>query len=156
MLSLSKTNKRRSIASVAAIAAAFLFLLPATVSAMSLTEYQQKIKQAVNALDTLSKAEKNESETDFNNRLLQTVEAVQATLPQHLTVEVNGEVYQVDNSSIHKTLEDVKSLSVEEQFKKIIQVKQILHALEVRLEERAAANASDETKDQAKSRLEGI
>jgi len=154
MLSLSKTDKRRSLASVAVIA--LLFLFPVTVSAISLTEYQQKIKQAINALDTLSQVEKNESETDFNNRLLQTIESVQATLPEHLTVEVNGEVYQVDNSSIHKTLEDVKSLAVEEQFKKIIQVKQILHALEVRFAERVGATASDETKEQAKSRLESI
>ncbi len=138
------------------IAAAFLFLVPATVSAISLSEYQQKIKQAVTALDTLSQTDEHESESDFHNRLLQTIEAVRATFPEHLTVETNGEVYQVDNSSLHKTLEDLKSLPVVDQFKKIVDVKETLQALEVRIAERIAATTSGETKEQAKSRLEGI
>jgi len=156
MPSLSKTDKRRSLASMVVIAAAFLFLVPATVSAISLSEYQQKIKQAVTALDTLSQTDEHESESDFHNRLLQTIEAVRATFPEHLTVEANGEVYQVDNSSLHKTLEDLKSLPVVDQFKKIVDVKETLQALEVRIAERIAATALGETKEQAKSRLEGI
>jgi hypothetical protein len=156
MLSLSKTNKRRGLASVVVIAAGFLFLFPATVFAIPLTEYQHKIKQAITALDTLSQVDEHESESDFNNRMVQTIEAVRATLPEHMTVEANGEVYEVDNSSLHKTLEELKSLSVEDQFKKIVEVKETLQALEVRLAERIAATASGETKEQGKSRLEGI
>jgi len=155
MLALSKTETR--LASMIVIALAFLFAFPDPVSAIPLSEYQQKIKQAVTVLDTLSEVvNEHEGESQFQKLLPQTIDAVRATLPEHLTVEANGEVYQVDNSSLYKTLEDLKSLSVEAQIKKIVDIKEMLQALEVRLEERISATASGENKEQAKRRLEGI
>src|SRR5262249_50689515 len=156
MLSLSKTDHRRSHASVIVIAVAFLFLFPATVFAISLREYQHKIEQAITALDTLAQVDEHETESDFNKRLVQTVEAVRVALPEHLTVEANGETYEVDNSALHKTLEDIKSVSVEEQLKKIDDMKATLRALEARIVERVSAQPGVETKDQAKGRLESI
>ena len=155
MLSLSKTEKR--LARVIVIAVAFLFAFPDSVSAIPLSEYQQKIKQAVTALETLTQAaDEHEGEIEFHIRLPQTIDAVRAALPEHLTVEANGEVYQVDFSSLYKTLEDLKSLSVEDQIKKISDIKELLQALDARLEERLSATASGENKEQAKRRLEGI
>jgi hypothetical protein len=81
---------------------------------------------------------------------------MRVALPERFTVEENGDVCKLDNSSLHKTLEDLKSLSVEEQLKKIDEVKATLQALEMRIAERIAATPSGETKDQAKSRLESI
>ena len=155
MLSAAKTSQCRALASVVVILVA-LFVFPATASAISLTEYQHKIKQAITALDTLAQVDEHESEADFKNRLIQTIDAVRVALPEHFTVEEKGDVYEVDNSPLHKTLEDLKSLSVEEQFKKITEVKELLQALDRRLSERSSAIASGETKDQAKSRLENI
>src|SRR5689334_2884233 len=154
MLSLSKTDRRR--ARVVAIAAAFLFLLPATVSAIPLNEYHYKLEQAVTALDTLAQVDEHETESDFNKRLVQTVEAVRLALPEHFKVEANGEVYDVDNSALHKALEDLKSASNEDQRKKIDDVKATLKALEARIVERSSATAGGESKDQAKRRLESI
>jgi hypothetical protein len=149
MLSLAK--KSRSLAIVVV-----LFIFPASASAISLTEYQHKLKQAITALDTLAQVDEHETEDEFKNRLLQTIDAVRVGLPEQITVEENGDVCQVDNAALHKTLEDLKSLSVEEQFKKIDEVKATLQALEMRVAERIAATPSGETKDQAKSRLESI
>lgn len=149
MLSLAK--KCRFLAIVVA-----LFVFPATASAISLTDYQQKLKQAVTALDTLAQVDEHETEEEFNKRLLQTIDAVRVALPEHFTVEENGDVCQIDNSALHKTLEDLKSLSAEAKFKKINDVKDTLQALEMRIAERIAATPSGETKDQAKSRLESI
>src|SRR5215213_8411813 len=149
MLALAKRG--HSVAIVVA-----LFIFPATASAISLTEYQHKLRQAVTALDTLAQVDEHETEDHFKNRLLQTIDAVRVALPEHFTVEENGGVCEVDNSSLHKTLEDLKSLSIEDQFKKINEVKATLHALEMRIGERIAATPSGETKDQAKSRLESI
>lgn len=151
---LSLPQKYR--ACVVVIAAAFLFLFPPTVCAITLTEYQHKIDQAITALDTLAQVDEHETEDEFKNRLLRTIDAVRVALPEHFTVEENGDVCQVDNSSLHKTLEDIKSLSVEEQFKKINEAKDTLQALRARIAERLAAVPSGETKDQAKSRLESI
>ena len=154
MLSLAKTYQRRSLASLVVIAAAFLF--PVTVSAITLTEYQHKLKQAITALDTLAQIDEHESESDFKNRLLQTSEAVRVALPEHLTVEANGEVCEVDNSALHKILEDLESLSIEDQLKKTNEVKESLQSLEVRIAERIAATPRFETKEQAKLRLASI
>jgi hypothetical protein len=153
MPALAKTCQR-CLASLVVIAAAFLF--PMTVSAITLTEYQHKLKQAITALDTLAQIDEHESENDFKNRLLQTIDAVRVALPEHMTIAENGEVCEVDNSSLHKTLEDLKSLSIEDQFKKTNEAKQTLQALEVRIAERIAATAQIETKEQAKLRLAGI
>ena len=133
-----------------------LFIFPATASAISLTEYQHKLKQAITALDTLAQVDEHETEDQFKNRLQQTTDAVRVALPEHFTVEEIGDVCDVDNSALHKTLEDLKSLSFEDQFKKIEEVKATLQALEMRIAERIAATPTGETKDQAKSRLETI
>lgn len=155
MSSFAKTFQCRALASVVVIGFT-LFVFPTTASAISLTEYQHKIKQAITALDTLVQVDENETEADFKNRLTQTIDAVRVALPEHFTVEENGDVYEVDNSSLHKTLEDLKSLPVEEQLKKINEVKETLQALDRRISERSAAAPTGETKDQAKSRLESI
>ena len=155
MLSFAKTSQCRALASVVVIMVA-LFVFPATASAISLTEYQHKIEQAITALDTLAQTDEHETEADFQKRLVRTIDAVRVALPEHFTVEENGDVYEVDNSSLHKTLEDLKQLSVEEQFKKINEVKETLQALDRRISERSAAAVSGETKDQAKSKLESI
>jgi hypothetical protein len=156
MLSLFKTDHCRSRASVIVITAAFLFLFPATVSAIRLNEYQHKIEQAVTALDTLAQVDEHESQSDFSKRVVQTIDAVRVALPEHLTVEENGELYQVDNSAVHKALEDLRSVPVEDQIKKIDNVKATLRALEARITERISAVPGGEPKDQAKSRLESI
>ena len=155
MLSFAKTCQCRALASVVVIMVA-LFVLPATVSAISLTDYQRKLQQAITALDTLLQVDEHETEADFQKRLLQTIDDVRVTLPEHFTVEENGDVYEVDNSSLHKTLEDIKSLPAEEQVKKISEVEEMLQALEVRIGQRIFVTSTGETKDQAKSRLESI
>ena len=147
-------DRRGSLARVVMIAAAFLF--PVTVSAITLTEYQSKLKQAGHACDILVQIEDHETESDFRNHLLQTIDTVRVALPEHMTVEENGEVYNLDNSALHKTLEDLKTLSIDDQLKKINELKDTLHALETRIAERIAATHAGETKEQSKLRLAGI
>jgi hypothetical protein len=147
-------NCGHSLVRLVLIAAAFLF--PVTVSAITLTEYQQKLKQSVTAFDTLVQVDEHETESEFKNHVVETIDAVRAALPEHMTVEDNGEAYAVDNSALHKTLEALKSLSIEDQLKKIDDVKHTLSALETRIAERIAATRVGETKEQSKLRLAGI
>lgn len=154
MLSLSKSDCRHSLTRLVVIAAACLF--PMTVSAITLSEYQQKLKQAVTAFDALVPVDEHETESEFKNHLLQTIDAVLVTLPEHMTIEADGEPYTVDNTALHKTLEELKSLSIEDQLKKIDDVKHTLSALETRIAERIAATRVGETKEQSKLRLAGI
>ena len=155
MLSRSHTYHRRSFACVIAILAAFLFAVPITVSAIPLADYQQKIKQAINVIDSLDHVTENETEAEFTNRLAQTIQEVRVALPEHVTIDENG-FTDVDNSSLHKTLADLKDRSLEDQLKKLEEVKATLKALDQRVAERIAGIPMDQTKEQSKSRLESI
>src|ERR1041385_1836649 len=137
MLSLSKSDCRHSLMRLVVIAAACLF--PMTVSAITLTEYQQKLKQSVTAFDALVLVDEHETESEFKNHLLQTIDAVLVTLPEHMAIEADGEPYAVDNTALHKTLEELKSLSIKDQQKKIDDVKHTRSAREPRIAERIAA-----------------
>src|SRR5687767_1287615 len=100
MPQISKTQQR-SVAYVVVLVA-LLFVCPANVSAIPITEYQQRLKQAIDELVKVTKVEAGQHwvEADFENRMLETIELVRAKLPEHLTVEVDGEVYNLDNSSL--------------------------------------------------------
>jgi hypothetical protein len=154
MPQISKT-RRRSIACVVVLAA-FLFVCPASAAAIPITEYQQRLKQAIDELVKVVEVSKDFDEADFERRMLETVESVRNTLPEHLTVEVDGEVCNVDNSSLHKSLEDLKKLPGAKQFEKVEHIIQLLQAIEARIAERQAAGASAVSKEQAKSKLETI
>jgi hypothetical protein len=154
MPQISKTHRRR-IACVVVLAA-FLFVCPANAAAIPITEYQQRLKQAIDELVKVVEVSKDFDEADFERRMLETVESIRNTLPEHLTVEVDGEVCNVDNSSLHKSLEDLKKLPGAKQFEKVEHIIQLLQAIEARIAERQAAGASGVSKEQAKSKLETI
>jgi hypothetical protein len=151
---MSSPPKTYRLARLVVIAAVFLF--PVTVSAITLTEYQHQLKQSITALDTLVQVDEHETEAEFSNRLLQTVAAVRTALPEHMTIEDEGDVCAIDNSALHKTLEELKAFSIEDQLKKINDVKATLQSLETRLAERIAGIPVGETKQQAKQRLENV
>src|ERR1043165_9390227 len=108
MPSLSKMKCRRSLASLVVIAAAFLF--PVTVSALTLTEYQHRLKAAVTDLDVLTPADEHVTDSECKNRVLQASNPGRAPRPEHMTSEENGETYAVDNTALQKTPEDLKAL----------------------------------------------
>jgi Domain of unknown function (DUF4129) len=154
MLQISKTH-RRSVAGVIVLLAG-LFVCPANVAAIPLTEYEQRLIQAINDLTKLAHVDQDWDEADFEKRVLQTVDSIHTALPEHQTVETDGDVCNVDNSSLHKSLEDLKKLPPGEQYQKIEQITQTLKALEARIIERRTATKPGESKDQAKSKLESI
>lgn len=154
MPQISKMH-RRSVACVV-VWVAFLFVSPANVAAIPIIEYQQKLKQVINELVEVIEVNKDFDETDFENRMLETIELVRVTLPEHMTVEVDGEVCNVDNSALHKSLEELKKLPGAEQFEKVEKITEMLQAIEARIAERQAAVALAESKEQAKSKLESI
>lgn len=154
MPQILKTH-RRSVACVV-VSMAFLFVGPANVAAIPIAEYHQNLKHAIAELEKLVEVDKDWDETDFQNRLLQTIENIRTTLPVNQTIEVDGEVGTVDNSSIHKSLEDLKKLPATEQFDKVDHITELIKAIEARIAEREAAVERAQSKEQAKSKLESI
>ena len=154
MPQIPKTH-RRSVACVVVLMA-FLSICPAKVLAIPITEYQQRLTQVINELEKVVEVNKDFDEADFENRMLETIELVRTTLPEHLTVEVDGEVYNVDYSSLHKRLDELEKLPGAEQFEEVEKITEILQAIDARITERQEAVERAETKEQAKKKLEGI
>lgn len=148
---------RRSVACVVVLAA-FLFVCPANVAAIPIADYQRNLKHAINELVKVTEVEADQNwiEADFEKQLLETIEIVRVTLPEHVTVEADGEVYNVDYSWLHKNFEELKKLPGAKQFEKVEKIIELLQAIEVRITERQGATARAESKEQAKSKLETI
>ncbi|HXC73040.1 MAG TPA: DUF4129 domain-containing protein [Pyrinomonadaceae bacterium] len=128
-----------------------LFLFPVCASAIPISEYQQNLKNAIAALDTLDENE-DESESDYQKRFEQTVEGIRTSLPKTQTVEADGESCTVDNAWLHRALHELKS----DDFEKLNQILESLQAVEARVEERQATARSTDSKEWAKGRLEAI
>lgn len=145
----STKSYRRS----AVVLAALLFLCPASVVAIPLSQYQQNLQSAITALDTLSQTDEGESTNNYENRFNKTVEGVRSALPRNQTVESEGETYKVDNSWLHLALDELKNDVRRERIEQIIES---LRALDARIDERKGVGSPGESKDAAKNKLESI
>ncbi|HEX6719019.1 MAG TPA: DUF4129 domain-containing protein [Pyrinomonadaceae bacterium] len=124
--------------------------------AIPIAEYQQNLRRAITALDTLAQVDENETESDFNQRVKHTIEGVRRVLPQHQTIEAEAESCEVDNAWLHKSLDEIEKIDADEQAQRITQVVETLRALEARVVERENPGRLSDSKEQAKSRLESI
>jgi hypothetical protein len=142
------THYRYSLAAVFGVL--FLFLFPATAAAIPISDYYSNIKYAISTLGEL-----NPSGHDFDSELPKAVERVRTKLPKHQTVEFEGEVYNVDNSWLHKELDDLAK--ADNRTERLAQIVWTLQAIETRVAERANPGGSPaENKEWARTRLESI
>ena len=143
------THYRYSLAA-AVFSVLFLFLFPATVAAIPISDYQSNIKYAIATLWQLSQSGDN-----FDNELPTAVESVRTKLPKHETVEFEGEVSNVDNSWLHKELDALEK--ADKRSERLAHIVWTLQAIETRVAERANPGGSQaENKQWAKTRLESI
>jgi len=148
MSQFSTTHYRYSLAAV--FSALFLFLFPATVAAIPIADYHSNIKYAISTLGQLSQSGDN-----FNSELPEAVESVRTKLPKHETVEFEGEVYNVDNSWLHKELDELEK--ADNRSERLAHIVWTLQAIETRVAERANPGGSPtENKQWAKTRLESV
>jgi len=73
-------------------------------NANSLSQYHERVKQAVTALGTLSTSDKNETQTQFETRDHDTVQRVKELLPQSESLDHSGTTVSIDNSWLHLEL----------------------------------------------------
>jgi len=148
------TKHHRYIVACVVVLTAVLFVCPAKIPALPIAEYQQNLKNAITALDTLTQIDEDESTSAYENRFTQKIEGIRAALPQNQIVESGEDACNVDSSWLHKALDELKE-SVDRPAK-IHQIIQTLQAIEKRVAERQEPGQTVESKDQAKSRLESI
>ncbi len=116
-------------------AVALLALSAHTVNAITLTEYQKQIRQAVTALDTLMLRDEAEDFEAYDQRGVETVNGVRNLIPQPQTVEWNGVSYNVDNSWLHQDLNKYGTVMKRERPELLARISERLVALDERITE---------------------
>lgn len=136
-----------------------LLLLHASLSvclATPLSEYQRRLQQAINALDTLAQPDESETETERSGRITETLNAVRTTLPKTESVEWTGAGVRVDNEWLHRELEDYERVAPTERDNSLARVTERLQALEQRVAEIESAIGAAGNKTQASKKLAEI
>jgi hypothetical protein len=153
MFKLIQTRYRNAVARGLVTLTLFLFC-PATVSAIPIAEYHENLKKAILALETLFESGEDETTEDYALRFNAMIAGVREALPVNQQVEINGEVCNVDNSWLHKALDELDESA--DTLEKLGEIHETLEAIEERVAERQNAVAALESKSDAKSRLESI
>lgn len=148
------TSQYRHSTTLLAVLAALVFFCTDNALGRPIAEYQQNLKSAITALDTLAQIDEDESTSDYENRFNQTLAGVRAALPQYQVVELGEEVYNVNNAWLHKALDELTEAV--DRPKKLEVIIETLRALETRVAERLNPGVLVDSKDQAKSKLENI
>ena len=130
-----------------------MFLVPATIAAIPISEYQSNLKRAITTLDSVNQLPHDEpidqAQVDAAIRMVHEV------LPEHQSVEFEGEVCNVDNSWLYKDLDSLKEDTKWPE--KLTHIIWSLQGIEARVAERQNPDRrTAEKKEWAKTRLESI
>lgn len=88
----------------------FVICLNASHSAaIPVSEYHQNLQRAITALDTLAQIDEDESTADYEHRLTETSTAVRQTVPEKQSVEFGDSTCIVDNTWLHKKLDEFEA-----------------------------------------------
>jgi len=144
------TSRRRTLA----VSLLVLLVTCTNAAAIPLSNYQQNLKRAIDTLQPLTEIEDDASVNDLDYRFEESSKSVRSILPEHQTVEFEGDSYNVDNSWLHKSLDELnKSAS---RSNKLAQILETLRSLETRVAERQSPGRQVDSKEQAKARLDNI
>jgi hypothetical protein len=116
-----------------ALAAFVLLIIVVPAHAISFDEYQDQVKRAVTALDSLAQTDEEESAFDYAQRSAETVQAVRNVLPRSQTVEWDGTTFNVDNAWLHEELDKLSKINQAEHARVIQRIKERLQAVAERL-----------------------
>ena len=152
-----RTNSHLRYAARLLLFYVIVFISPAIVNAVSVSEYQDNLKQAITALDTLTQTDEEETEEDYQRRLTETLTRVRRVLPESQMVECGDELCTVDNSWLHDQLKELEKTSDSNWFLLLTHIIERLKAIDERITElRTATVVDDSNKSAAKDRLAGI
>lgn len=144
------TSQRRSLA----LSLLVLLVSCANVVAVPLSNYHENLKQAIKTLEPLSEIDDDANVEDIERQFEESSKTIRAILPAHETVEFEGDSYNVDNSWLHKSLDELDQSA--DRSNKVGEILDSLRALETRVAERQTPGSLVDSKEQAKKRLENI
>jgi hypothetical protein len=131
----------------------------ASPTALTLSEYRERLGQATIALDSLTSFDEGVGEREQSARIASTLREVRARVPAQLAVEWNGAPVQVNNSWLHDALKEYEKLAPTEARRAgaLASITERLHALGERLDEALKEKESGSaSKDEEKARLSAI
>ena len=133
------------------------FVAPINIAAIPLSDYHQNLQRAITALDSLAQSDEDEDQPSYERRLTETVNAVRKLIPENQSVESGSSVWDVDNSWLHKKLDEFEAEDASERADLRHQLIQSLQTIQERVGEfQNAPAAENPSKDEANRRLEGI
>ena len=122
--------------------------ITATASAIPLSEYHKNLQKAINGLDTLAVVDEGETNESYQHRLVETSNSVRHIVPEKESVEYDGSTYTVDNSWLHKKLDEFEASTSTDQLLIRKQLIDRLRSIEERvsdLERATTVNALSKT-----------
>jgi len=126
------------------------FCFPINASAVSLAEYQQRLKASIGALEKLV-------EVDDQEHLDKANATIKSNLPEGLTVETEGLVYKVDTSWVYADLKALENANSPQRDDLRNQLIARLRAVDERVTELDRAKVSDkDSKAEADRKLQEI
>lgn len=143
----SSTLWRRSL--VAALVV--LFAACAEVFAVPLSTYHENLKQAIQTLEALKV---DDDEVDVDEQITESTKTIRSILPEKETVEFEGDVYNIDNSWLHKSLDELDRS--DDPSHKVSEILDSLRALEARVADRQIPGQLVNSKEQSKNKLDSI
>ena len=144
------TSRRRSLA----LSLLVLLVTWTNVAAVPLSDYHQNLKRAIETLEALTAIDDEADVNDIEHQFQESSKTIRSLLPEHQTVEFEGDSYNVDNSWLHKSLDELDQSA--DRTNKLAQIFETLRALEARVAERQSPGRLADSKEQAKARLESI
>jgi hypothetical protein len=124
--------------------------------AVPLSDYQSAIKLALSGVESLLDEEEIESDGESEVDFAKTIEEIRSQLPKNMQVELDRGTWNVDNTWLHKALDDLAVAAPEDRSAKLTSVMEWLLALDDRVTELQNAEKVDDHKGAAKQKLESI
>jgi hypothetical protein len=118
----------------------------------SLSDYHGNLKRAIETLEPLTKIDEDAPADDLDYKILS--KSIRSILPEHQTIEFEGDSYNVDNTWLHKSLDELNQTA--NRSSKLTQILDRLRALESRVADREAPGKLADSKEQTKNRLDNI
>jgi len=135
----------------------FLVAVPLRVSATSIGEYQKNLQKAINALDTLGEIDESERAVDTQKLFVETLNLIRTALPAKQTIDVEGSTYEVDNSPLHKLLNDLEKADAADRDRLRLLAIDSLKSISERIDELEKAKVSNAaSKEESNRKLKEI
>jgi hypothetical protein len=122
-----------------------------------LSEYHKNLQRAINALDTLAQVDEDETSDGYQHRLIETSNSVRHVVPEKESVEYDGNSYTVDNSWLHKKLDEFEASGAADRLLMSKQLIDRLRSIEERVNDlERAKTANGLSKTEANQKLSEI